>query len=411
MHPSSMENMRRCVNLYLPEGDLRVIDLGSSNVNGSYRELIPPNAEYLGLDLEPGPGVDIVLTDPYRLPLEDESIDVVLSGQMLEHCAHFWRVFTEISRVIKPSGLLFSIAPSAGPIHRFPVDCYRFYLDAYQALADWAGLRIIHCWLDERGPWRDLVGVFQKGGALAPVSEPPPLEMSPPDSVLNSDPAAEVTNGQISYLQVLARIHEFVRPKRYVEIGIRMGNSLKLCQCDMVGVDPFAELDDYYERLTLYPCTSDDFFFFFAGNAIDQPVDLAFIDGMHLLEFVYRDFMNLERLMSHDGVIVIDDVLPNHPLQANRKRQTRVWTGDVWRIVPLLQQMRPDLRLTLLDTAPSGLLVISSLDPKNRRLWDEYNPTLRGLMMSNPELPQSVLSRAHALAPSDDVIRTAIGRC
>jgi SAM-dependent methyltransferase len=172
MHPSSMENMRRCVDYYLPSGNLRVADLGSANVNGTYRELFPARVEYTGFDLEPGPGVDIVLDSPYAIPWEDASADVVLSGQMLEHCAQFWRVFTEIARILKPGGLAFVIAPSAGPIHRYPVDCYRFYPDAYQALADWSGMRLVQSWLDEREPWHDLVGVFQKGGTLEAVHEP-----------------------------------------------------------------------------------------------------------------------------------------------------------------------------------------------------------------------------------------------
>jgi ubiquinone/menaquinone biosynthesis C-methylase UbiE len=75
---------------------------------------------------EAGQGVDIVLTDVYHLPFEDGSVDIVLSGQMLEHCGQFWRVFNEIFRVLKPDGLAFVIAPSSGPVHRYPVDCYRF---------------------------------------------------------------------------------------------------------------------------------------------------------------------------------------------------------------------------------------------------------------------------------------------
>ncbi len=410
MHPSSMENMRRCVDWYLRSEHRLVIDLGSSNVNGSYKELLPDSVGYTGFDLMPGPGVDVVMEDPYRIPLQEGSVDVVMSGQMLEHCAHFWRVFTEIARVTRSGGLAFMIAPSAGPIHRVPVDCYRFHPDAYQALAEWAGLRLVHCWLDERGPWRDLVGVFQKDGDLQPVSEPPPVAIPRLFDGESEDPAAETVKGRAPYTDVLTRVHALLKPRLYVEIGVRKGKSLELCRCDMIGIDPAPDLDQDFERLSLYSCSSDDFFFFHAGKAFRQPVDFAFIDGMHLCEFVIRDFMNLEAVMNKDGVIVIDDVLPNHPLQATRGRQTRVWCGDVWRIVPFLQSMRPDLAITLLDTMPSGLLVIRGLDPRNRRLWDEYNPALRGLMAGEPEPPQSVLTRAMAVAPTEEAIRAAIGR-
>ncbi len=73
-------------------------------------------------------------------------------------------------RVLRPDGLIFLIAPSAGPIHRYPVDCYRFYPDAFSALAKHAGGVLVESWLDERGPWRDLVGVFCR--AEAPSFEP-----------------------------------------------------------------------------------------------------------------------------------------------------------------------------------------------------------------------------------------------
>ncbi|PYF11829.1 methyltransferase family protein [Rhodobacter viridis] len=411
MHPASMENMKRCVDWYLPEGDLHVIDLGASDVNGSYRQLMPARVRYTGFDLAPGPGVDVVLDDPYSLPLPDASVDLVLSGQMIEHCAHFWRVFTAISRVLKPGGLAFINAPSAGPIHRYPVDCYRFYPDAYQALADWAGLRLVHCWRDERGPWCDLLGVFQKGGDLQPLTAPPKLAASILREVVHPEPAAEITKGARPYLEVLADLHELVKPGLYAEIGVRRGNSLRLARCEAVAVDPEPALSEALpDRVTLHDCASDDFFFFHGAEAYPRPPDLAFIDGMHLLEFALRDFMNVERLMRRKGVIVIDDVLPNHPVQAERDRQSRVWCGDVWRIVPLLRKHRPDLKLTLFDTAPTGLLVITRLAPANKVLWNGYNRILRDLAAEDATLPPEVLDRSEALEPTRAALAAAISQ-
>ena len=84
-----MENMRRCINWYVGTDAVKVVDLGAMDVNGSYRQLVPPTAEYVGVDIEAGPGVDIVLTDVYHLPFEDGSVDIVLAGQMLEHYGQF----------------------------------------------------------------------------------------------------------------------------------------------------------------------------------------------------------------------------------------------------------------------------------------------------------------------------------
>lgn len=405
-----MENMLRCITWYLPTSPIKVVDLGSASVNGSYREILPDTAAYVGVDLAAGPGVDIVLIDPYHLPFPDGSIDLILSGQMLEHCGQFWRVFAEIERVLSPEGLAFMIAPSAGPVHRFPLDCYRFYPDSYAAIAEWSGLRLVQSWTDERGPWRDLVGVFQKGDSLKPRCEPP-AAASPGqfDFPIHRDPAAEITRGMRSYLSVLMELHDVLTPRGYLEIGVRKGASLALSSAPTVAIDPVPDLNNPASNVTLYRCTSDDFFFFHGDAVAPGSIDLAFIDGMHLAEYVYRDFLYVERIMSPNGVIVIDDVLPNHPVQALRKRQSRVWMGDVWRFAMLLLEKRPDLRLTWLDTSPGGLLVISCLSPNNRTLWDIYNPTLRKWSENADELPPStILSRRDAVAPTSAALRKAV---
>ena len=408
-----MENMRRCIGWRLDDGPMRVVDLGAMNVNGSYRELLPAGCDYVGVDLEPGPGVDVVLADVYSLPFEDGSADLVLTGQMLEHCGQFWRVFSEIFRILKPDGLAFAIAPSAGPVHRFPVDCYRFYPDSWQALADWSGLRLVQSWTDERGPWCDTIGVFQKGESLRPVTAPRPMAVvSNSGHGPHSDPAVEARGGARPYLDVLRDLHEVVAPQLYLEIGVRSGSSLALAGCPSIAIDPdpSAKLAGPRSGVALHRCTSDDFFFFNKPESFSEKVDLAFIDGMHLAELVYRDFMNVERIMSPRGVIVIDDVSPNHPMQAARTRQSQVWTGDVWRFVELLAKMRKDLKLTWLDTEPSGLLVVSNLNPGDRKLWGAYNPQVRKLMDADSPPPPEVISRRRALEPTPENIRLAVAR-
>ncbi|HEX4570975.1 MAG TPA: class I SAM-dependent methyltransferase [Dongiaceae bacterium] len=132
MHASSLENMRECYRRYIAGGPLEaqaetvVLDLGGADViNGSYRDVFSKAPfRYRAADLEAAPGVDIVLDDPYRIPLPDGSIDIVLSGQMFEHSEFFWRAFEEMARVVRPEGFIFLIAPSAGPIHRYPVGRY-----------------------------------------------------------------------------------------------------------------------------------------------------------------------------------------------------------------------------------------------------------------------------------------------
>lgn len=171
MHLSSYNHMQRLVEKYLDSNHPnQIYDLGSYDVNGSYRALFDqPGWAYRGIDLEAGPNVDIVLTSAYQLPLSSGTADVIISGQAFEHIEYFWLTWLELSRVLKPGGMIFLLAPSRGPEHRYPVDCWRFYPDAYRSLAKYAALDLLEVqtdWHADEDPdsavWGDTVGVFRK---------------------------------------------------------------------------------------------------------------------------------------------------------------------------------------------------------------------------------------------------------
>jgi hypothetical protein len=183
----------------------------------------------------------------------------------------------------------------------------------------------------------------------------------------------------LQYRQVLAAIHEALRPAVYLEIGVNNGESLALAIHSevRVGVDPDLSLcpPELGRQAQLFATTSDDFF---AGldrgrTLQDRPVDLGFIDGMHLFEYCLRDFANLERLCRPDATILIHDVVPVSARLAQRERTSGVWTGDVWKLVPCLAQYRPDLDLSLVMTGPSGLAVVRHLDPSSTVLHDRMD--------------------------------------
>jgi SAM-dependent methyltransferase len=162
--------MQDLVLRYLdPQAGLEVVDIGSYDVNGSYRTLFGnPGWNYRGVDLEAGPGVDIVLASPYRLPFPSGSVDLVVSGQAFEHVEFFWHSWLEMVRVLKPGGMVFLIAPSRGPEHRYPQDCWRFYPDGYRALAKFGQCELLEVstdWEPHPDPgsreWGDTVGVFR----------------------------------------------------------------------------------------------------------------------------------------------------------------------------------------------------------------------------------------------------------
>lgn len=411
-----MENMQKCYDRYIRHTDLAsrnsavVLDVGGTDVNGSYRGIFKGAAfEYLGCDISAGPGVSIVQSDPYHIPLEESSVDIVLCGQMLEHCEFFWLSFSEMMRVLKPGGLMFLIVPSAGPIHRYPVDCYRFYPDSFAAMAKFAKCHLVECWLDERGPWKDLVGVFSRDhrakstqGRHADADEDLSFERGTVEE--------EATIGKDDRLETLASIHRDLTPSLYLEIGVRTGNSLRLARCPSVGVDPVPALKSKVaasKNLKMFQCTSDDFFEYENKTFRKNAPDLVLIDGKHLFEFALRDFMNAERIAPAHGLVVIDDIFPNHVRQGSRSRQTKVWAGDVWKLHAILKKYRSDLHLLPIDTAPTGMLLVAGLNQKSTTLWDRYNPIVKDFSKLDA-LPRETLERAGAVRSNGPEVRALI---
>lgn len=176
------------------------------------------------------------------------------------------------------------------------------------------------------------------------------------------------------YLDVLIAFHENLQAKTYVEIGICQGDSLKLANSvRKIGVDPNPILEADFSEYFIYQKTSDQFFEEDAEKLFfEDKIDFAFIDGMHLFEFAFRDFINLEKHCHKNSYIAMHDVLPRCFSEASRGRITINWTGDVYRVILALRKYRPDLNITILDAQPTGLAIISNLDPTSEILKDNY---------------------------------------
>ena len=126
MHDTALALGGAFLSLYAREGDPTVIDIGAFDVNGSLRSVCPNNAVYLGVDIEHGPGVDIIAKAGEPLPLRSEFADLVLSSSQMEHDPQFWATFLELCRLLKPGGFIYMNAPSNGAFHRYPIDVWRF---------------------------------------------------------------------------------------------------------------------------------------------------------------------------------------------------------------------------------------------------------------------------------------------
>ena len=185
----------------------------------------------------------------------------------------------------------------------------------------------------------------------------------------------------MKYLDALEQFHNTLQPLSYVEIGCRHGISLGLARCPSIAIDPDFEITRTLSAPTrIFRAASDDFFRDQDLSALlNGQVDLAFVDGMHLAEFVLRDVLNLERHSDGRSVILIDDVLPEKIEWASRERVTQAWTGDVYKIIPFLRRHRPDLEVTVFDVETKGLAVIHRLDPAQRRLQGDLNEYVAAL--------------------------------
>lgn len=190
-------------------------------------------------------------------------------------------------------------------------------------------------------------------------------------------PAVHVALAQLrwpglKYRDWLAWLHQHLQPKVYVEIGVEAGHSLALTQASarVIAIDP-APVGDPLRTCPgqgrLFAQTSAAFFAqsCAASGLSETGFHLAFIDGDHRFASVLDDFVALERLAAPGAVVLLHDTLPLTESTSGSERRTGFYSGDAWKIVPCLRALRPDLRLTTLPTAPTGLTVVTGLNPQD----------------------------------------------
>ena len=187
------------------------------------------------------------------------------------------------------------------------------------------------------------------------------------------------------YYYLLRELHLLLRPAHYLEIGVQYGESLCLAEPETqtIGIDPEPEIrHELTANTTVFPEKSDDFFAArkkedVLGNGV---IDLAFIDGMHLFESVLDDFIHVERWAGPHTIVLIHDTVPADALSVKRERQTRFWTGDVYKFVLCLKEFRPDLKIYNLNIGPSGLCFVGNLNPASTVLSDRRSEIVNRFM-------------------------------
>ena len=212
------------------------------------------------------------------------------------------------------------------------------------------------------------------------------------DSFSNSDEAQAVLDMciidgllplEMEHYHLLHKAHTTLRPRRYIEIGVSSGKSLALSGAgtSAIGVDPATAIPEqqFFHSPAAFPklfkMTSNEFFQqgLMEKEWGGEPFDMAFIDGLHVFEQALMDFVNLERRSGPDSVIFLHDCLPVSVIGADRERRSMVWTGDVWKVIPCLKSIRPDLEIITFPARPSGLAMIRKLDRSSKVLINQFD--------------------------------------
>jgi hypothetical protein len=209
-----------------------------------------------------------------------------------------------------------------------------------------------------------------------------------------------------SYRDVLRAIHAALRPETYLEIGVAAGATLALATSARiaVGVDPIpAPLEHALPPgARVVHETSDAFFATRTPKDVfgARPVELAFIDGLHLFEAALRDFIQTERWCKAESTIVLHDCVPISAITATRERRTRFWVGDTWKAAWALARHRPELRIRTILAPPSGLVVVRRLDPSSTRLTRDFDAIFRELEPLGYPLPAGQWPEALQVVPN-----------
>ena len=127
-------------NVFPQDRPFSAVELGSRSVCAqsplkTHMQTLYPRGKYLGIDIHPGDGVDLV-SDIHCISnvLAGESQDLVYSGAVFEHLAMPWVAAEEISKVLKPGGYAVIFTHFSFSEHEMPWHFFQFNHKALEVL-------------------------------------------------------------------------------------------------------------------------------------------------------------------------------------------------------------------------------------------------------------------------------------
>ncbi|MBD2418988.1 class I SAM-dependent methyltransferase [Anabaena cylindrica FACHB-243] len=107
-----------------------ILEIGGIPKDKDFYE-VNPGTSYQIMNIEPGPGIDIVGDAHDTSLIQPESFDSIVIFNVLEHCYAPWQIVENIYTWLKPGGKCFAMVPSAIRLHATPMDYWRPLPDAF----------------------------------------------------------------------------------------------------------------------------------------------------------------------------------------------------------------------------------------------------------------------------------------
>jgi hypothetical protein len=130
--PELFRDFRR---MLIEEGARTVLEIGARARTGvTRRQYFPPPFNYVGVDVAPGPNVDIAGDAHHLSRLVSSRFDAAFSVATFEHLLMPWKVVLELHKILRDGGLVYTHSPQAWPIHDAPWDFWRFSQESWRGL-------------------------------------------------------------------------------------------------------------------------------------------------------------------------------------------------------------------------------------------------------------------------------------
>jgi SAM-dependent methyltransferase len=141
-----LQAIRRALDEFLQASGEKLrggIALDFGAVSSPYaRRLEHAGLRVLMSDIGDVPAGVLKISDVGRVPLEDASVDLVVSTQVLEHVPEVTQYLLEALRVLKPGGVLFLSTHGTWHLHRVPTDMRRWTIDGLGYEVERAGFEV-----------------------------------------------------------------------------------------------------------------------------------------------------------------------------------------------------------------------------------------------------------------------------